>query len=45
MTDWVEAQQAFYAWEQKTYGNNTPLSDYDKEIWIQGYLTAKGVTL
>lgn len=34
------ATTQFYKWEQKKYGDNTPLSDYDREIWVAGYLQA-----
>ena len=30
-------QEAFYAWEQERYGDDSPLSDDDREVWIQGY--------
>ena len=32
------ANGMFYKWEQEKYGDNSPLSDYDREIWVQGYL-------
>jgi len=36
------ARDKFYEWESDKYGQDTPLSDDDKDIWIEGYLYAKG---
>lgn len=30
-------EEAFYEWEQARYGDDSPLSDDDREVWIQGY--------
>lgn len=32
------ATQAFYKWEQEQYGDNSPLSDYDRILWVKGYI-------
>ena len=32
------ANQAFYKWEQAQYGNNSPLSDDDRILWVKGYI-------
>lgn len=37
----AEANRAFYEWEQSKFGDNTPLSDYDREIFVEGYINAK----
>jgi len=29
--------ERFYEWEQSRYGDESPLSDDDKALWIQGY--------
>ena len=39
---WHNARDKFYEWESDKYGQDTPLSDDDKDIWIEGYLYAKG---
>ena len=28
---------AFYRWEQSEYGDKSPLSDYDRILWVEGY--------
>ena len=38
---WDEGQTKFLEWESDIYGQDTPLSDDDKSIWIEGYLHAK----
>lgn len=30
-------EERFYKWEQSKYGEDSPLSDADRELWIQGY--------
>ena len=35
-----EAAHAFYQWEAATYGTDSPLSDYDRDTWMQGYMYA-----
>ena len=37
----AEANQAFYEWEQSKFGDNTPLSDYHREMFIEGYINAR----
>lgn len=37
---YVEANEAFYKWEKARYGDNSPLSDHDREMWITGYFMA-----
>jgi hypothetical protein len=32
------ATKMFYEWEQEKYGDNSPLSDQDRIVWVQGYL-------
>ena len=39
---WDEGQTKFYEWESDKYGQDTPLSDDDKDIWVEGYLYARG---
>lgn len=34
----TEAHDAFTKWETDKYGNDTPLSDRDQELWIAGYV-------
>ena len=36
----IEASIAFYEWEELRYSGNSPLSDDDKHIWMQGYVYA-----
>lgn len=36
---YVEASEMFYDWEKIKYGDNSPLSDHDREVWIQGYVS------
>lgn len=33
-----EANRAFYIWETTMYGDKSPLSDADRELWIAGFL-------
>ena len=35
------ANQEFYRWEKAQYGDNSPLSDNDREVWVKGYLWAQ----
>lgn len=39
-TNWAKANEAFYEWEELHYGDESDLSDEDREIWISGYLQA-----
>jgi hypothetical protein len=39
-TNWAKANEEFYAWEKLHYGDDSELSDDDREIWIAGYLQA-----
>jgi hypothetical protein len=32
-----KANQAFYEWEKSQYGDNSPLSDDDRILWVKGY--------
>ena len=32
-----EANNAFYIWETMKYGDNSPLSDADRELWIHAF--------
>lgn len=32
------ATKMFYEWEQEQYGDNSPLSDQDRILWVQGYV-------
>ena len=34
------AAHAFYAWEKTTYGDDTPLSDEDRLMWMRGFIHA-----
>ena len=36
-----EAAHAFYAWEKNNYGDNSPLSDDDRIMWMRGYIHAQ----
>ena len=36
----IESSHAFYEWEELRYSGNSPLSDDDKHIWMQGYVYA-----
>lgn len=36
----IESSHAFYEWEELRYSGNSPLSDDDKNIWMQGYVYA-----
>lgn len=33
----AEGNTAFYEWEKSIYGENSPLSDHDREMFISGY--------
>jgi hypothetical protein len=33
----ADSYKAFCKWEGVRYGDNTPLSDRDQELWIAGY--------
>jgi len=39
-THWAKANEAFYAWEELHYEDDSELSDDDREIWVEGYLQA-----
>jgi hypothetical protein len=32
-----KGNEAFYKWEKEQYGGNSPLSDDDRLLWVQGY--------
>lgn len=32
-----KANEAFYEWERIQYGEDSPLSDDDRILWVQGY--------
>ena len=36
----AKAHRAFYAWEDDRYGNDSPLSDDHRMVWVEGYLQA-----
>lgn len=36
------ANQQFYEWEASQYGDNSPLSDEDRILWVKGYLQGVG---
>lgn len=36
-----ESAHAFYAWEKTNYGDNSPLSDEDRIMWMRGYVHAQ----
>ena len=36
----AKAHKAFYAWEDDRYGNDSPLSDDHRMVWVEGYLQA-----
>jgi len=38
--NFIESSHAFYEWEELRYSGNSPLSDDDKHIWMQGYVYA-----
>lgn len=38
--NWGKANAAFYAWEDACYGDDSPLSDNDRDLWIHGYFQA-----
>jgi hypothetical protein len=37
----IDATEAFYEWEQGRYNGNSPLSDDDRIVWMQGYVYAQ----
>jgi len=39
-TKWAQANEAFYTWEELHYGDDSELSDDDRQIWVEGYLQA-----
>jgi len=39
-TNWTKANKAFYEWERLHHGDDSDLSDDDREIWVEGYLQA-----
>ena len=39
--EWHEGRDKFSKWESDKYGKDTPLSDRDIDIWIEGFLYAK----
>jgi len=36
----AEANEAFYKWEAKLFGDDTPLSDNDRNLFVTGYVIA-----
>ncbi len=36
----IQANEAFYAWEQGRYNGHSPLTDDDRITWMQGYVYA-----
>jgi hypothetical protein len=34
------ANEAFYRWEKKLFGEETPLSDNDRNLFVTGYVVA-----
>ena len=38
-----EAAHAFYAWEKSEHGDNSPLSDEDRIMWMRGYIHAQDI--
>jgi hypothetical protein len=38
--NFIESSHAFYEWEELRYSGNSPLSDDEKHIWMQGYVYA-----
>lgn len=34
----AEADELFYEWEKQTYGDDSPLADDDRHVFIQGYI-------
>lgn len=36
----AEANEAFYKWEAKLFGDNSPLSDNDRNLFVTGYVIA-----
>ena len=42
-----DANNAFYIWETKHYGDNSPLSDNDRLLWTEGFIAGaknEGIT-
>ena len=38
---WLQAKEAFYAWEHQHYGDGeSDYSDDDRNIWVEGYVQA-----
>jgi hypothetical protein len=37
----AEANEAFYKWEQKVFGDDTPLSDNERNLFVTGYVIAR----
>jgi hypothetical protein len=37
----AEANEAFYKWEHKLFGDDTPLSDNERNLFVTGYVIAK----
>lgn len=33
-----EANDAFYRWEKIVHGDDSPLSDEDRLMWVSGYI-------
>ena len=33
-----EANKAFYAWETKSFGDNSPISDDGRLLWVAGFM-------
>jgi len=36
----AEANEAFYKWEAKLFGDTSPLSDNDRNLFVTGYVIA-----
>jgi len=36
-----EGNQVFYGWEKAIYGEETPLSDKDREMFVYGFVMAR----
>ena len=37
----AQANEAFYKWEQKLFNGESPLSDYDRDIFVTGYVMGR----
>jgi hypothetical protein len=37
----AEANEAFYKWEERLFQGESPLSDYDRDLFVTGYVMAK----